>query len=246
VCLRYTRGRWCMRDARWLKVPRSSSRSLRCLRCCTLVAADRASQTAQWRRAAVLAGSAIGLAIAAKQNAVAVAALGVLAGGLVPFSGEGPWRARLFDGAWVACAVTIATAYQNVYWLPPAFSEYPDYDAAIAPQIAKYKSERLLGSASNRPVRFGFLAFTVLGLFSALRDVLRDRLSPRTRGAQLLIAWLGTQIGFVVLALPVGWQRYYLPLLPPLCLFAGIGVVQSVSAFSRRIRLQRNVKTGFV
>src|SRR5206468_1465552 len=136
-----------------------------------------------------------GLAIAAKQNAVAVAALGLLAGVLVPFSGGGLWRARLFAGAWVACVVIIAsgvvyvavspvmyrdpvlsarvmmalrqilsrnqaaqtttvapelatptlasrarTAYENVYWLPPAFSEYPDYDGAIAPQIATYRS----------------------------------------------------------------------------------------------------------
>jgi 4-amino-4-deoxy-L-arabinose transferase-like glycosyltransferase len=256
--------------------------------------ADRKPRTTQWRRAALLAGLATGLAIAAKQNAVAVAALGVLAGGLVPFSHPSRLRARLSDGAWVA-GVTIITsalvyfalspvmyrepflsahvmislrqilshsqavqtatvapqlatptpasraraAYDNLFWLPPAFSEYPDYDVAIAGQVARYKTERLTIVSDSLPVRLAFLVAVLLGLVATFRLVIRDKMSRDTRGGQLLIAWLTTHFAFAILALPMGWQRYFLPLLPPLCLFAGRGVVHSFSAFNLRLRLRQ-------
>jgi hypothetical protein len=247
-----------------------------------VVVVDRAPRPPQWWRAAIRTGSAIGLAIAAKQNAVAVTALGLLAGAQVSFSGPGPLRARSSDGACVAgvlvltgalvyvalspvmyrdpiltahlmvsmrqvlarsqaaqtAAVTptvasrVRTAYENVYWLPPDFGgDYLDYDEAIAPQVVTYTNERLPRFWDWRPVRPCFLAFTVLGFFFALRDVIRDRMSRRTRAGQLVLAWLATHVGFVILALPMGWQRYFLPLLPPLCLFAGIGVVHAFRVF---------------
>ena len=52
-------------------------------------------------------------------------------------------------------------------------------------QVAAYNRELFIGSWDIRPVRFAFLAFTVIGLFSTFRDVIRDKVSPRTRSGQL-------------------------------------------------------------
>jgi 4-amino-4-deoxy-L-arabinose transferase-like glycosyltransferase len=101
----------------------------------------------------------------------------------------------------------------------PGFAESP----ALGAQIARYMASPLSG------VQFGALLGGLLTLFTLL-GLIAARL-PRW---QLLGLYLWLALNIVPLLLnPLPWQRYYLPIIPPVTLFCALGVwwlVRAVTA----------------
>ena len=63
-------------------------------------------------------------------------------------------------------------------------------------------------------------------------------LPPDERQAQLLLAAVTAGLLAAVLAIPIAWQRYYVPLLPLVSLWSGIGLAALARPFVRQWRDQ--------
>ena len=117
----------------------------------------------------------------------------------------------------------LRAALAQLYLQPPAVWDLPvaNHLGYLEPQARAYLAVPLY---QGRPAAGALLlGLSTAGLaFSALR-LGRDRLGPATRAEQGLWAWGLATLAFTLAAVPVDWQRYFLPLLPPVCLFAALG-----------------------
>jgi hypothetical protein len=117
----------------------------------------------------------------------------------------------------------LRAALLHLFLQPPAV-----WDVAVANHLGylKPQAEAYFAAPLHRTwpaVGALLLGLTMAGLaFSGLR-VWRDRLGPATRAEQAFWAWSLAVVAFTALAVPLDWQRYFLPLLPPACLFAALG-----------------------
>jgi 4-amino-4-deoxy-L-arabinose transferase-like glycosyltransferase len=123
----------------------------------------------------------------------------------------------------------LAIAYQ-LYVAPLQFWEVPNYAEQTRAAEAAYAAQFLhaLGRGPHPADNFlagglGF-ALTLLGLMFGFRATLNATVPPPQRRALvLLLIWTGlTAAG--LLTFPIAWQRYYLPLIPPLCVWGAYAV----------------------
>src|SRR5262245_15774138 len=126
-----------------------------------------------------------------------------------------------------------ATARQ-VFWSPPAFSEFPGYDDRIADDVAHYSERPITKTMTRRWARLSFLALTIIGATAVGSRIVRDRAGTRTRALQLVLVWIIANIAFIALFVPLDWQRYFVPVVPATCLLAGYGVAILTSRLYRR------------
>ncbi len=108
-----------------------------------------------------------------------------------------------------------------------------DQVAQLAPQVDAYLAAPLQHGSLWAGAGLAGLATAGLA-FSALR-LGRDRCGPATRGEQAVWAWAAATLAFTLWAVPFDWQRYFLPLLPPLCLFAALGLDGLAAPLLRRL-----------
>ncbi|MBL8058226.1 MAG: hypothetical protein JNK29_16095 [Anaerolineales bacterium] len=117
----------------------------------------------------------------------------------------------------------LRAALLQLFLQPPAVWDLPvaNHLGYLEPQARAYFAAPLRpGSPAGGALLLGL---STAGLaFSALR-LGRDRLGPATRAEQSLWAWGLATLAFTAAAVAVDWQRYFLPLLPPVCLFAALG-----------------------
>jgi hypothetical protein len=122
----------------------------------------------------------------------------------------------------------LAIPYQ-LYLAPLGFWDVPNYAAETAKAENTYLSNPLNGlTVGGILPLLGFVLGTA-GIGVAVFRGVKEKTSWRIR---LLCIWfLSVAIG-IVIGLPIMWQRYYLPLIPPLILFAAL----AVSAIWEKIR----------
>jgi hypothetical protein len=231
---------------------------------------------ASGRSAAV--GIAMGLAVAAKQNAIAIAPLAVMAAVAVAIGLPATIRLRLnaaASNATVLIASSVLTffllnpvlysqpihagrmmisvrrslagsqaasrtvvesgtalpstlmrlnaAYEQMFWSSPDTGESATYPE-LAPHAEAYGQSPLTRVWNSMAVRLLILALTAIGFAAVVAQITRARLSSFTWPLQVMILWLVAEAIFVLVFIPLDWQRYFLPLLPPVCLFAGRGM----------------------
>lgn len=219
-----------------------------------------------------LVGLAVGLAVCAKQSALALLPVGALAvawpsraglwrtsvGGLVPYAlGFGLtffllnpllWSQPLgaLQAMWQDRQSLIAAqtaAFESVspgstlpslaerglvllahaFFTPPAFADVANYAQATAPAEAAYL--RIPGHLLLRGWLGGgvMLGLTVWGLGLAAWRLWR-RVGREGRALVLLSCATLSQVALLLIAIPLPFQRYSLPLIPLACLWAGYGV----------------------
>jgi 4-amino-4-deoxy-L-arabinose transferase-like glycosyltransferase len=243
--------------------------------------ADRSEGRNAVLRTAIVAGVAIGVAVASKQSAAALAAVAFATVVLVARSSHKEWRGRVGIGVEALAALTIAAgltyfvlnpvlyeqpyragramisrrmefarnqargteaitpravmptvpsrlsaAWRQVCWNAPSFSEWPNYDDRIAPAVAAYEHTPMARVWNSTGVRVLFLLLSGVGIAGAAADVGRDRVGRRSRPQQIILVWLIAEIAFVATVFTLDWQRYFLPLLPPVCVLAGFGITK--------------------
>jgi 4-amino-4-deoxy-L-arabinose transferase-like glycosyltransferase len=118
----------------------------------------------------------------------------------------------------------LRASYREVFWNPPSFSEFAEYDEKIAPDVNLYHQRWLTRVADLGMVRWLFLSASLLGFGVIAFEIARHRFGRRTLLMQLLLYWTLAQVAFIAVFVPLDWQRYFVPLLPPVCLLAGSGV----------------------
>ncbi|MCC6189362.1 MAG: hypothetical protein IT318_10020 [Anaerolineales bacterium] len=136
----------------------------------------------------------------------------------------------------------LAMLYHS-YWAPLAYWDIPNYAADTAAAEALYQQSwlnrgwRAPTAAGALPAGNLVLAISLLGLAAGLYRLLRPSTQtghPERLALALLAVWtLATIAG--LFAVTIAWQRYYLPLIPLLCLWAGYGLRALVQAW-RRLR----------
>lgn len=188
---------------------------------------------------ALLAGLLIGLALGTKNSAIALAPIAVL---LLAAEAAVRWR----DGAWRrraagAAAVVLGGAYVALVLIYRGDATLTEYryavNFAIGHVTEKLVTAFLLGSTSTRgwwyffPVAFLYktsaglhilLGISTIGLAGAVRARPRSLLTSRLRAPAAGILVFGALL--LRSDLNIGF-RYALPLLPLLCIVAGVGVV---------------------
>jgi hypothetical protein len=116
-----------------------------------------------------------------------------------------------------------AVLLAHLYLTPPLFSETGNYRQATAAAESAYLANPL-HRLWRGPLQGGaLLGLTLLGLTSVRWEFRKASVTCRRQVLFLLLAG-GFQFAGLVLAVPLAWQRYSLPLLPFVCLWAGMGL----------------------
>jgi hypothetical protein len=137
---------------------------------------------------------------------------------------------------------TVALIY-HLYFAPLAFWELPNYAAATAAAEARYLAlpwQNLFHTpafASNLVPGALLLALTLLGVALSGCTMWRpDGQAIPAEQRTALLCLFATTFGLAATAyaLPIAWQRYYVPLIPFVCLWSGLGVAALVPPFAQR------------
>jgi hypothetical protein len=110
----------------------------------------------------------------------------------------------------------------QVYLAPPQFEEVGNYTADTAVQKSAYLANPL-NDLLQGPIWGGlFLFFTLLGVVLSLYKIPQLTLPERRWVILLALATCG-EFAILVIALPLPYQRYVIPLLPFICIWAALG-----------------------
>jgi 4-amino-4-deoxy-L-arabinose transferase-like glycosyltransferase len=124
---------------------------------------------------------------------------------------------------------------------PPQYYEAPEWAEYIGGQIAYYEATNLMGvplPGTGVPL----LGLVVLG-YAVLWGWLKPM--PVFGPAQWVLSfWGGALLIYVTLLVPLGWQRYYIPVFPMLGLAAGLGVLWVVNLYLRDAKRNSRQYTG--
>ncbi|NWF68154.1 MAG: phospholipid carrier-dependent glycosyltransferase [Chloroflexi bacterium] len=114
----------------------------------------------------------------------------------------------------------------------PQYYEAPGWDIHIAEQIARYEASPLRGISmgGTDSGAAALLALALVGAWALLRAANGD--NP-TR--LIFLTWVGVVLLLGLLLTPLEWQRYYLPVYPPLGLLAALGLVWLARALKTRL-----------
>ena len=139
----------------------------------------------------------------------------------------------------------------HVYFAPPAFWDVPNYAEQTAAAEQAYLASPLQIGWHTRSLSLNLaaggalLALTLAGVGFGLHD----RAARRWRAAQVLpaaerealivlLVWSAATV-VALLQINIAWQRYYLPLIPMVCLWACYGATKISAPFARAARLRR-------
>jgi hypothetical protein len=127
----------------------------------------------------------------------------------------------------------------NTFILPPAFAETAQYRAYTAASENYYLSDPV--NTSLRGIFAGgiYLGFTLAGIVIAVISLKKSTWAKRRLTALYLLAGLA-QLLFILILLPVPWQRYVIPLVPFAIIWSSLAVVTPFLHYLKN----RNVPPG--
>jgi 4-amino-4-deoxy-L-arabinose transferase-like glycosyltransferase len=122
---------------------------------------------------------------------------------------------------------------------PPAYFEVAGWADYIADPIVAYSASFWTGiqyGTNPLTIALGVIVFglAVVGLLP-----LGQAIRTANPAALLIVLWGGLAVVFTLVAIPLAWQRYYMPLYPVEVLLAGIGAVWFYRAAMARARSLR-------
>jgi hypothetical protein len=130
-----------------------------------------------------------------------------------------------YDGA----GERIGGLIDNAFFARPQYYEDPAWKDYIPAEIAAYDGQWFAGRGGG-PIWGALLIVAVAVGLVALRRRWRD--GP----VWVLLIWAGVTALGLLIATPLDWQRYYLPLQPPLAIIAGIGTWRAAHPVIARAR----------
>jgi hypothetical protein len=110
----------------------------------------------------------------------------------------------------------------HIYLTEPMFAEAENYRLQTADSEAAYLANPLNNLGRNYLGAGLYLAMTLAGVYVAVQQVGK---SGFTRQRYTILVLLGTisMAAGLLLAVPLPWQRYVVPIIPFTCLWAGVG-----------------------
>lgn len=117
---------------------------------------------------------------------------------------------------------------RQAFGLEPQYYEAPGWKDWIAGEIAHYEDSWLAGRSAGLAWALALGAVWVTGMWQLGRRW-------REGTAWTILLWTGITAVALFIATPLEWQRYYLPLRPPLAVVAGCGVA-ALAAGAIRLR----------
>jgi 4-amino-4-deoxy-L-arabinose transferase-like glycosyltransferase len=131
----------------------------------------------------------------------------------------------------------LAAAFYEPFLAPPAFWDVPNYSGETAAVESAYLANPMFSLTAREPLPMLWLSLVLIGMTAGILRLAR----PERRGsmAVLWIWFLGVLAG-ILLEVPILWQRYYLPLIPVLAAWGGVG---ATTLIRRLIRFRRPVNS---
>ncbi|MGA2112945.1 MAG: hypothetical protein ABSG98_12495 [Anaerolineales bacterium] len=146
----------------------------------------------------------------------------------------------------------LAAFINQTFFAPPAFWDIPNY----AKQTARQEQAYLAGIWGGLPRSIGLgiaeLFLALLGLAYSLlilagpwlrRDNAKREGKAACRAMLLFLLWAGSTSVAILVAVPIQWQRYYVPLLPETSLLEALGLVM-LAKFAAAIFQRRDQGVG--
>lgn len=125
-----------------------------------------------------------------------------------------------------------AVLLAQLFIAPPIFSEVGNYrfqtDSAEAVYL-KTPGHNLWRNSISAGITLGL---TILGIFSAIKIALKGNFAQRRITTLYLLAFFVIWVG-IILTIPLAWQRYSIPLIPFISIFASMGVVWGIKTSHR-------------
>lgn len=124
-------------------------------------------------------------------------------------------------------AQRVNVAIAQLYIAPPVFSEAGNYTQFTRPAEAVYSASAVNHLARGKLMGGIIMGFTLIGIYAFFRRLFSNDFLARRQVAILLLTFTLTCVG-IILLVPLAWQRYYIPLIPFIALFAGMGVTLGI------------------
>lgn len=119
----------------------------------------------------------------------------------------------------------LQAAFRSVWFAAPQPWDATVYLDQLQPQADAYFARPLAAGWPQPWTGIVAVCLTGLGLAAAINRARHGAVS-----AGVTLAWLVAIAAGLSLTIPMDWQRYFLPLLPPLAVLAGYGIVALVGA----------------
>lgn len=124
----------------------------------------------------------------------------------------------------------VRALFSHAFFSPPQYYEVPVWQEYIGDQIAAYEASGLAGRLGGPVWGWPLVAASAAGGLALIRH-------RRNGRALLVLLWAGLTALGLLIATPLDWQRYYLPLQPPIAVLAGIGVGWLAAEALSRVRV---------
>jgi 4-amino-4-deoxy-L-arabinose transferase-like glycosyltransferase len=138
---------------------------------------------------------------------------------------------QVIDAPGERLAALIAAAFFS----PPQVREAANYDLALgvaqAAYLASPRSQALRGIGGGAAM----LLLTLLGIAFGVRRVLGPD-QPARRDSALLLLLTLAQVAGLLVAVPLAFQRYYVPLVPIFCLWSALALAVGFGAIRGAVR----------
>jgi 4-amino-4-deoxy-L-arabinose transferase-like glycosyltransferase len=115
----------------------------------------------------------------------------------------------------------LAAVVYEPFLAPLSFWDIPNYAKTTAAAESAYLSNPLFSLTAGGLVPALWLILIVVGMAVGIANLAKPEF--RGRSAILWVWFLGV-LGGILLEIPILWQRYYLPLIPVLAVWGGVGV----------------------
>jgi hypothetical protein len=110
----------------------------------------------------------------------------------------------------------------HLYLSPPMFAEAENYRSQTATMEANYLENPINNLGRNNIVAGILFGLALIGFYVAIRQGENAGL-PKHRYTILVLLGTTFMTAGLLLAVPLPWQRYVLPLIPFACLWSGVG-----------------------
>ncbi len=122
----------------------------------------------------------------------------------------------VLDSLWLR----FAAVFYEPFLAPLAFWDIPNYAAATGAAERAYLSNPIQSLTSGGIIPVLWMILIVVGMAVGIADLSK----PGFRGRSVVLwVWFLGVLGGILLEIPILWQRYYLPLIPVLGVWGGLG-----------------------
>lgn len=145
---------------------------------------------------------------------------------------------RLFPGLVAPTPIArLQASLLQLYLQPLAYGDLPIYTEALQPQITIYELNPLHTFTRSLGVGAVLLGLTLIGIMLSGWRLWQTR---ALNTEALLWVWGAATLGLTLLAIPLNWQRYFLPLAPVAGLFSALGLAALAAPIWRLYELRHH------